>query len=53
VSGHAFTEDAACVASSLPEGRRETIEETAAMVTACGGKGVAVRCDHTKESEME
>ncbi len=35
------------------KGRRETIEETSAIVTARGGKGVAVRCDHTKESEME
>jgi hypothetical protein len=46
-------EDAACAVISLPEGRRETIEETAAVVSARGGKGVAVRCDHTKESEME
>ena len=35
------------------KGRRETINETAEMVTARGGKGIAVRCDHTKESEVK
>jgi NAD(P)-dependent dehydrogenase (short-subunit alcohol dehydrogenase family) len=35
------------------QGRRETIEETAALVTARGGKGIAVRCDHTNESEVK
>jgi NAD(P)-dependent dehydrogenase (short-subunit alcohol dehydrogenase family) len=35
------------------KGRRETINETAAMVTARGGKGIAVRCDHTKESDVK
>ena len=35
------------------EGRPETIEETAEMVTAAGGRGVAVRTDHTVESEVE
>ena len=35
------------------EGRPETIEDTAEMVTAEGGRGVAVRTDHTVESEVE
>ncbi len=35
------------------KGRRETIDETAEMVTARGGKGIAVRCDHTKESDVK
>jgi NAD(P)-dependent dehydrogenase (short-subunit alcohol dehydrogenase family) len=35
------------------KGRRETINETAQMVTARGGKGIAVRCDHTKESDVK
>ena len=30
-----------------------TIEDTADMVTARGGKGFPVRCDHTVESEVE
>jgi NAD(P)-dependent dehydrogenase (short-subunit alcohol dehydrogenase family) len=30
-----------------------TIEETAEIVTARGGKGVAVRCDHTVDSDVE
>ena len=34
-------------------GRPETIEETADMVTAEGGRGIAVRTDHTVESEVE
>lgn len=34
-------------------GRPETIEETAEMVTADGGKGIAVRTDHTVEAEVE
>jgi NAD(P)-dependent dehydrogenase (short-subunit alcohol dehydrogenase family) len=33
-------------------GRPETIEETAEMVTAAGGTGVAVRVDHTSEPEV-
>ncbi len=33
-------------------GRPETIEETAEMVGAAGGKGVAVRVDHTAEAEV-
>jgi NAD(P)-dependent dehydrogenase (short-subunit alcohol dehydrogenase family) len=47
-----------CTGRSVPgkpatKGRRETINETAEMVTARGGKGVAVRCDHTKESDVK
>ncbi len=34
-------------------GRSETIEETAEMVTAESGKGIAVRTDHTVEAEVE
>ena len=34
-------------------GRPETIEETAELVTAAGGRGVAVRTDHTVEAEVE
>jgi NAD(P)-dependent dehydrogenase (short-subunit alcohol dehydrogenase family) len=33
--------------------RPETIEETAALVTAAGGKGVAVRVDHLVADEVE
>lgn len=32
--------------------RPETIDETAELVSAAGGKGIAVRCDHTIESEV-
>ena len=34
-------------------GRPETIEETAALVTAEVGRGIAVRTDHTVESAVE
>ncbi|MDF2681587.1 MAG: short-chain dehydrogenase [Brevibacillus sp.] len=34
-------------------GRRETIDETAEMVTAAGGEGIAVRVDHTQEEEVK
>ncbi len=34
-------------------GRPETIEETADMVTAEGGRGIAVRTDHTVEADVE
>ena len=34
-------------------GRTETIDETAAMVSAEGGRGIAIRTDHTVESEVE
>jgi NAD(P)-dependent dehydrogenase (short-subunit alcohol dehydrogenase family) len=33
-------------------GRAETIEETAEMVTVAGGKGIAVRVDHTVPDEV-
>jgi len=32
-------------------GRPETIEETAELVTAAGGRGIAVRVDHTKPAD--
>lgn len=35
------------------DNRPETIEETAALVTAAGGRGIPVRCDHTADSEIE
>ncbi|HVE80167.1 MAG TPA: SDR family NAD(P)-dependent oxidoreductase [Gemmatimonadaceae bacterium] len=34
-------------------GRPETIEETADMVNAAGGTGIAVRVDHTVEAEVQ
>jgi NAD(P)-dependent dehydrogenase (short-subunit alcohol dehydrogenase family) len=34
-------------------GRPETIEETAEMVTAAGGRGIAVRVDHTIPGEVK
>jgi NAD(P)-dependent dehydrogenase (short-subunit alcohol dehydrogenase family) len=34
-------------------GRQETIEETAALVTAAGGTGVAVQADHLVPAEVE
>lgn len=33
--------------------RPETIVETAEMVTARGGEGIAARCDHTVDAEVE
>jgi NAD(P)-dependent dehydrogenase (short-subunit alcohol dehydrogenase family) len=36
-----------------PGGRPETIEDTADLVTQAGGKGIAVRCDHTDEAQVE
>src|SRR5947207_58083 len=30
-----------------------TVDETAAAVSARGGKGVAVRCDHTVDADVE
>lgn len=33
--------------------RPETIDETAAMITAAGGKAVAVRVDHTNEAQVK
>src|ERR1700752_1559897 len=35
-----------------PYNRPETIEETAEMVTAAGGEGVAVRVDHNVDDEV-
>jgi len=34
-------------------GRPETIEETAELVTAAGGRGIAVRADHTKPADVK
>ena len=34
-------------------GRPETIEETAELVTAAGGKGIAVRVDHTDPAQVK
>jgi NAD(P)-dependent dehydrogenase (short-subunit alcohol dehydrogenase family) len=36
-----------------PSSRPETIEETAAMVTAAGGRGIAMRVDHTEPAEVK
>jgi NAD(P)-dependent dehydrogenase (short-subunit alcohol dehydrogenase family) len=36
-----------------PMARSETIDETAALVESHGGLGVAVRTDHTRETEVE
>ncbi|MEI7028266.1 SDR family oxidoreductase [Paenibacillus sp. y28] len=33
--------------------RSETIEETADLVTACGGQGIAVPADHTVEADVK
>src|SRR5688572_15134352 len=33
-------------------GRPETIDETAELVTAAGGRGIAVRCDHTVDEQV-
>jgi NAD(P)-dependent dehydrogenase (short-subunit alcohol dehydrogenase family) len=38
--------------SPSPYKRPETIEETADLVTAAGGHGIAVRVDHTMEEEV-
>jgi NAD(P)-dependent dehydrogenase (short-subunit alcohol dehydrogenase family) len=35
-----------------PYGRAETIDDTAEMITAAGGRAVAVRVDHTVEAEV-
>ena len=35
-----------------PMDRPETIEQTAELVTAAGGEGVAVRCDHTDADDV-
>lgn len=36
-----------------PYARPETIDETAEMITAAGGTAIAVRVDHTDESQVE
>src|SRR5574342_384711 len=36
-----------------PYGRPETIDETAAMINAAGGKAIARRVDHTNEAEVK
>ena len=36
-----------------PYRRPETIDETAALITAAGGKAIAVRVDHTNEPEVK
>jgi len=33
-------------------GRRETVDETAAMASEAGGRGIAVRVDHTEEPQV-
>jgi NAD(P)-dependent dehydrogenase (short-subunit alcohol dehydrogenase family) len=35
------------------KGRPETIEETAELVTAAGGRGIAVRVDHTQPAQVK
>jgi len=35
-----------------PMDRPETIEDTAELVTAAGGEGIAVRCDHTDADDV-
>src|SRR3982074_212038 len=37
----------------LPSGGPEPIEETAELVTAAGGRGIAVRVDHTQPAEVK
>jgi len=39
--------------SQSPIGRPETIEETAELVTAAGGHGIAVRCDHMVPADVQ
>jgi NAD(P)-dependent dehydrogenase (short-subunit alcohol dehydrogenase family) len=36
-----------------PYRRPETIDETASMITAAGGKAIAIRVDHTSEREVK
>jgi NAD(P)-dependent dehydrogenase (short-subunit alcohol dehydrogenase family) len=40
-------------AARSPMNRPETIEDTAELVTAAGGRGVAVRCDFTVPSDVD
>jgi NAD(P)-dependent dehydrogenase (short-subunit alcohol dehydrogenase family) len=39
-------------AGRSPMGRPETIEDTAERVTAAGGEGIAVRCDHADPDDV-
>ncbi|HWO68485.1 MAG TPA: SDR family oxidoreductase [Umezawaea sp.] len=39
--------------SRSPIGRPETIDETAELVTAAGGRGIAVRCDFTVPADVD
>jgi NAD(P)-dependent dehydrogenase (short-subunit alcohol dehydrogenase family) len=40
------------VKGATTDNRPETIEETAAGVTSRGGKGIAIRCDHTSDNDV-
>jgi NAD(P)-dependent dehydrogenase (short-subunit alcohol dehydrogenase family) len=40
------------VKGATTDNRPETIEDTAAGVTSRGGKGIAIRCDHTNENDV-
>lgn len=40
------------VKGATTDNRPETIEETAAGVTLRGGKGIAIRCDHTSDNDV-
>ncbi|TYS15394.1 SDR family NAD(P)-dependent oxidoreductase [Rossellomorea vietnamensis] len=40
------------VKGATTDNRPETIEETAAGVTSRGGKGIAIRCDHTNDEDV-
>ncbi|HVG68303.1 MAG TPA: SDR family NAD(P)-dependent oxidoreductase, partial [Gaiellales bacterium] len=35
-----------------PMARPETLEETAELIDAAGGRGIAVRCDHTDAAQV-
>jgi NAD(P)-dependent dehydrogenase (short-subunit alcohol dehydrogenase family) len=39
-------------AGRSPMNRAETIDDTAELVTAAGGEGIAVRCDHTDADDV-
>jgi NAD(P)-dependent dehydrogenase (short-subunit alcohol dehydrogenase family) len=39
--------------TASPVGRKETIEDTAQLVTEAGGHGIAVRCDHMRPDDVE
>lgn len=41
------------VRGATTDNRPETIEETAEGVTSRGGKGIAVRCDHTDDKDVK